>query len=199
MRVEFLDAEALAQFEQHVTDCECPGPGGGKHASRGARRFFDYLRSLGAVGVDADHETQRRWPPVVESFRRWLKQHCGAADATLRLYSHGVAQQENTGEDPKQYDAQALRAFVLERARHSGMGATKALIKALRAFLRYLATEGKCSAALKQAIPSVAGWPLATLLAICRAWNSNARWTVVIPTACRSSDRAVLYCWHGWD
>ena len=163
-RVELLDEETLAEFGQHVTQCQCPGPGGGKHASRGARRFFDYLRSLGAVGVDADNETQGRWPAVVESFRRWLKQHCGAAESTLRLYSYGVAQLVRTlGEDPKQYDAQALRAFVLERARHSGMGATKALIQALRSFLRYLATEGKCSAALRQAIPSVARWRLATL------------------------------------
>jgi len=163
-RVEFLDEKTLAEFGQHVTHCQCPGPGGGKHAPRGARLFFEYLRSLRVLGVDADNETRGRWPPVVESFRRWLKQHCGAAESTLRLYSHGVDQLVRTlGEDPNHYDAQALRAFVLERARGSGMGATQALIKALRSFLRYLAAEGKCSAALQQAIPSVAGWRLATL------------------------------------
>jgi hypothetical protein len=36
-RVEFLDEETLAEFGQHVTHCQCPGPGGGEHASRGAR------------------------------------------------------------------------------------------------------------------------------------------------------------------
>ena len=43
------------------------------------------------------------------------------------------------------------------------MGATQALITALRSFLRYLATERKCSAVLVQAIPSVAGWRLSSL------------------------------------
>ena len=44
-----------------------------------------------------------------------------------------------------------------------GPGATRALITSLRSFLRFLATEGKCSATLEKAIPSVAGWRLATL------------------------------------
>ena len=161
--VELLDEKTLAKFGHHLGHCQCRRPGGGKHASRGARLFFEYLRSLGAVRGDVDTPGGNR-PAVIESFRQWLKQHCGAAESTLRLYSYGVAQLVRTlGEDPNQYDVQTLRAFVLERARHSGMGATKALIKALRSFLRYLATEGKCSAALEQAIPSVAGWRLATL------------------------------------
>jgi site-specific recombinase XerD len=67
------------------------------------------------------------------------------------------------GDDPSQYDAKTLRAFVLERARHSGRSATQVLITALRSFLRYLATERKCSATLAKAIPNVAGWRLSSL------------------------------------
>jgi site-specific recombinase XerD len=96
---------------------------------------------------------------LVQSFRHWLKQHRGAAESTLHYYCRGaVALVEAVGDDPSQYDAQTLRAFILERARHSGKGATQVLITAVRSFLRYLAAERKCSAALMKAIPSVAVW-----------------------------------------
>ena len=126
--------------------------------------FYDYLRSLGVLRVASDKPAKEAQPPVVESFRHWLEQHLGAAESTRTLYSRGAAQLVSTlGEDPSQYDAQNLRDFILQRAGHLGRGATQALIKSLRSFLRYLATEGRCSAALEQAIPSVAGWRLATL------------------------------------
>lgn len=164
--LESLDQEILEQFLQHLPRCHCRKPRGGlgKSVVKGVGVFFEYLQGVSAVRVVHDNVNQTSRPPLVESFRRWLKQHRGAAESTLRLYSYGATQLVRTlGEDPEQYDAQNLREFVLERSRCSGIGATKALIQALRSFLRYLATEGKCSAALEHAIPSVAGWRLATL------------------------------------
>ena len=51
----------------------------------------------------------------------------------------------------------------VERARRLGPGATGALIRASRAFLRYLAIEEKCRAGLDRAIPTVSGWRLSSL------------------------------------
>jgi site-specific recombinase XerD len=161
--VEILEEKALNEFLQHLPHCQCPQSAGGvgRDVSRGTRQFFKYLGKLGVVN---DNEIKAPQPPLVESFRHWLKQHCGYADSTVALYSYGVARLVNTlGDDPGQYDAQTLRDFVLQQARRSGRGATKALIKALRTFLRYLAIEGKCSAGLDQAIPTVAGWRLTSL------------------------------------
>ena len=161
--LECLDANVLERFGQHVLDCGCPQPNGGvgKDARNGPAAFYEYLRGLGVVKAIEDESTQ---PYLVQSFQHWLRQHCGVAESTLRLYSRGATQLVAAlGDEPSQYDAQSLRTFVLERARQSGKGATQALIKAARSFLRYVATEGKCSAALEKAIPSVVGWRLSTL------------------------------------
>lgn len=157
--------KALDEFRQHLPRCRCPQSGGGvgRFAVDGARLFLEYLRDFGAIKV-ADKEGKECLPPLVESFRQWLEQQCGYAESTLVLYSRGAAQLVSSlGDDPSQYDARNLRAFTVERARRLGQGATKALIKALRAYLRYLAIERKCRAGLDRAIPSVAGWSLSSL------------------------------------
>ena len=161
--IECLDSKVLERFGQHVLDCSCPRPNGGvgKDTRNGPAAFYEYLRGLGAVRASEDEATL---PCLVQSFQHWLRQHCGAADSTLRMYSRGATQLVAAlGDEPGQYDAQSLRAFILERASQSGKGATQALIQAARSFLRYLATEGKCSAALEKAIPSVVGWRLSSL------------------------------------
>ena len=66
------------------------------------------------------------------------------------------------GEDPAEYDAANLRAFILEQAKHSGPGAMKTLISAVQAFLRYLSAIEKYRAGLDRAVPSIAGWQLAS-------------------------------------
>ncbi len=163
---ESLEPKDLEHFQQHLVQCDCPKPNGGigKDVLKGASVFYEYLRGLGTFSAIDESEAKATQPPLLQSFRHWLKQHCGVSESTLRLYSHGVAQLVSAlGDDPSQYNAHTLRAFVLERSRHSGRGATQALITALRSFLRYLATEQKCSAALAKAIPNVAGWRLSSL------------------------------------
>lgn len=164
--LEFLEYKILGKFRQHLVHCDCRRPNGGvgKDARNGVSVFYDYLRGVGAVRAIVEDEIKAISPPLVQSFCHWLRQHCGAAESTLKLYSRGASQMVAVlGDEPGQYDAETLRAFVLGRARESGMGATQALIKSLRSFLRYLATEGKCSAALEKAIPSPAGWRLSSL------------------------------------
>jgi len=157
-----LDGETLVEFRQHLPRCRCPQNGGVSWRSAlGARLFLEYLQDTGVVHRE---ESQSSQPPLVESFRHWLEQQCGYARSTLVLYSRGAAQLVSClGDDPSRYDARSLRAFTLEHARRSGQGATGALIRAVRSFLRYLAIEGKCRAGLDRAIPGVAGWRLSSL------------------------------------
>ena len=163
--LESLDCKLVEQFRQHLHHCDCRKPNGGKGkpARNGADAFYRYLRCAGAVSA-VDDEKTGTLPLLVQCFRHWLKQHCGAAESTLKYYCRGACLLVGAlGDDPSQYDAGTLRAFVLERARHSGKGATQVLITAVRSFLRYLAVERKCSAALATAIPSVAVWRLSSL------------------------------------
>ena len=159
-----LGEKTLGEFRRHLPRCRCPQSGGGvgRGALYGARLFLEYLRDAGVVNVA--HDKEDKAPPLVESFRHWLEQQCGYAKSTLVLYCGGAAQLVSSlGDDPSRYDARGLRAFTVERARCLGQGATGALIKASRAFLRYLVVEGKCRAGLDRAIPSVCGWRLSSL------------------------------------
>jgi site-specific recombinase XerD len=163
-RVTALDEKTLGEFAKHLRRCRCRQGGGGvgRSALDGARLFLEYLRDIGVVSAAPDKGEEE--PSLVKSFRHWLGQQCGYADSTLVLYSRGAAQLvRSLGEDPGQYDVRGLRAFTVERARGLGRGATKALISAMRAFLRYLAIQGECRAGLDRAIPSVSGWRLGSL------------------------------------
>jgi site-specific recombinase XerD len=165
LTLQSLDHKTVEQFRQHLHHCNCRKPNGGKGrlARNGADAFYKYLRGVGVVR-SVDDETTAALPLLVQSFRHWLKRHCGVSESTLECYCRGATQLvETLGDEPGQYKAGTLRAFVLERSRHSGRGTTQALIKALRSFLRYLVAERKCSAALAKAIPSVAVWRLSSL------------------------------------
>jgi site-specific recombinase XerD len=67
------------------------------------------------------------------------------------------------GEDVGQWNAHAVRNFLLERASQSGTSTTQALITSLRAFIRFLNFRGECRDDLAIAIPAVAHWRLARL------------------------------------
>ena len=65
--------------------------------------------------------------------------------------------------DVSQWNAQAVRDFLLQRASQCGTRKTQALITSLRAFLRFLNFCGEFRDDLALAIPDVAHWRLARL------------------------------------
>jgi site-specific recombinase XerD len=157
-----LQPDTIAVFRRHLKHCHCPKPRGRKTEDtvRGAKCFLRYLWSAGAVAQPA----KQPWPALVQGFSDWLRIHRGASQTTISRYSAAAIELLNElGGDPGQYDAERLRAFLLERARRRGVGGTKAILSALRMFLRYLASQGKCRAGLDAAIPAIAGWRLASL------------------------------------
>lgn len=64
------------------------------------------------------------------------------------------------GDEPTEYTARSLRAFVERRCRHYRRGSTRMLLAAVRMFLRYLAVNGGCRPGLECALPSTANWSL---------------------------------------
>lgn len=102
--------------------------------------------------------------PVVASFCEWMRQQRGASDATLSIYRFELrAFIKELGEDPSMYDARNLRSFVLRKSRHSGGASTRKSICAIRMFLRFLISQGKCPASLYASVPSLAHWRLSAL------------------------------------
>ena len=69
----------------------------------------------------------------------------------------------NSAKIRSMYDARNLRQFVLRKSRHSGGASTRKSICAIRMFLRFLISQGKCPASLYASVPSLAHWRLSAL------------------------------------
>ena len=67
------------------------------------------------------------------------------------------------GDDPERWEPAAIRSFFLDCASRCGEGTVEKLTTSLRAFLRYLAVEGRCRAGLADVVPAYARWRLADL------------------------------------
>lgn len=159
-----LTEDLLVDFGRHLERCRCPGYG---HTDRfllkGALLFLQYLRSTGALTVSAAEPTNQA-PVLLVAFQHWMKQQRGSCDSTL--YNYGLCIQAlltSLGEDPGKFNAQSLRQFILEVSQQSGWAKAKTYTTALRMFLRFLISEGKCADNLDAAIPTLAHWRLSSL------------------------------------
>jgi integrase/recombinase XerD len=157
-----LDGVALEGFQRHLSSCRCDRPNGGKgkQAGRGSRLFVRYLGGCGVV----QEEQAPPLPPLVRGFRDWMVLNRGVTEGTTREYGERIVPFLKTlGDDPRCYEAQALRDFVQGYAHKHSIKTTKYMITVIRMFLRFLATEGKCAAGLEYAIPAFPNWRLSTL------------------------------------
>ena len=159
-----LDEVVLERFQRHLSSCQCVRPNGGrgKGARSGSRLFLRFLGGCGVVAVQEDDAS--RLPALVHAFRDWMVQNRGVTEVTLRDYGERIVPFINTlGEDPRCYQAQALRDFVQGYAQEHRIKTTKYMVSVIRMFLRFLASEGQCAAGLEHAIPTLANWRLSTL------------------------------------
>jgi integrase/recombinase XerD len=159
-----LDERALERFDRHLPRCRCQGFG---HHNRslfcGARLFLQHLREAGVVIFD---EAANRLPdpPLMVAFCRWMRESRSSYEATLKNYGRHIRKLlQRLGEEPERFDASGLRRFVMEGKQTCGWAAAKTRTTALRMFLRFLITEGKCAATLEAAIPVLAHWRLSSL------------------------------------
>ena len=129
----------------------------------GARLFRRHLVEIG-VCQPAAAPLQRAEPRLVTHFKEWLRKHRGASDATIRLYARDAERLVAAlGDDPGRWEPAAIRSFFLDCAGRCGEGTVEKLTTSLRAFLRYLAVEGRCRAGLADVVPAYAHWRLADL------------------------------------
>jgi integrase len=192
-----IDSTAPATFFRHLPTCRCPLSNGGSknhHPYFGAKRYRDYLLQIGVCQSSLVPDAQNPEPPVVISFRQWLKKHRGAAEPTINQYCRGAADvMIALGADPSCWNAKGVRAYFLKRAGQCGVGTVEKLITSLRIFLRYLSVHGQCQAGLDKAVPAFASWRLAELPRYLTAGQVDS-----LITACdgsapeRRRDRAII-------
>lgn len=133
------------------------------HLKNVARLFLTYLRDVGVVTASVSGQTTQE-PVLLTRFHQWMRQQRGTCDATLYHYNLSIRDLlKRVGDDPRGFDAQKLRQFILERSQRCGWSAAKTCTQAVRMFLRFLIAEGKCPAGLDASIPTLAHWRLSSL------------------------------------
>jgi len=156
----------LAAFTKHLRSCRCPRAKGGRgnhHTVYGARLFRRYLVEIGVCQPAAVAATPAE-PQLVARFKAWLRKHRGASDATIKLYARDAACLVTALRDnPAGWEPAAIRSYVMDRASKCGSGTVEKITTSLRAFLRYLAVEGRCQAGLDTVVPAYANWRLADM------------------------------------
>jgi site-specific recombinase XerD len=165
--LEDVDGCLLEAFGRHFSRCRCSRYNRrktGYHARFGVKLFYRYLIQQGFCQSLPTDDLTNDLPVLVIAFRDWLHMHRGATKPTLRLYTRGATELLHAlGEDVSRWDAQVVRAFLLDRASQCGTETTQKLITAVRAFLRYLIFRGEARDDLDLAVPAIAHWRLATL------------------------------------
>lgn len=186
--------EQLEAFTCHLPKCTCRHGFRGRdpyHAA-GARRFVEYLRTIGILHpICAEPEPM---PALVVGFCDWMRNHRGVAESTLANYVPVVVEFVGAlGEDTRTYDAGSVRAFIFARAGRLGSSGAKSVVNAVRMFLRFLAAFGHCPAELIAAVPRLAHWQLSALPRYISADAIEQVIAVCDPTtAAGARDRAII-------
>lgn len=158
----------FAAFAEHLRTCRYPRSTGGRrnhHTVFGAKHFRDFLVAIGVCRPIPDPSfAEPAEPEVIAGFRTWLRKHHGAADPTIKLYTRDAGcLMKVLHDDPGCWNATNIRSAFMERASRISTASVEKLITSLRAFLRYLAAQGRCRADLDKAVPGYASWRLAEL------------------------------------
>jgi site-specific recombinase XerD len=166
LSIQALDAEALETFRHHLHNQRRLRYPSGHYTHRflAARHFVMFLAATGRVTAPASMRRTAAEPQLLGEFRHWMHTHRGTTMATLNNYRLTLLDLlETLGDQPVQYDARALRAFILDRACRHGIGQAKTVVTSVRMFLRFLIAVGRCTPGLDHAIPTIARWRLASL------------------------------------
>lgn len=151
----FEACKAALEHEERVPYRRGPN----RHSVAAAAAYLRFLRERGKLPLPVAAPTASDQWPVLGVFRSWMRGHRGLTETTLDVYEGIlVGLLETLGDEVRAYRAEALRTFVLERARPHGIERAKSIAVAVRCFLRFLSATGRCASGLDHAIPGYASW-----------------------------------------
>lgn len=159
-----FNQKLVERFACHLNECKCQNYYHTKQFDLlcGVKLFLKYTGNVTEVTI-ANQPTNEE-PILLTEFYHWMRKNRGTGEATLLSYGRPIKELlKRFCNNPGTFDAKGLRLFVLEKSQHSSLSAAKNCTAGLRMFLRFLIAEGKCSADLLGAIPTVAHWRLSSL------------------------------------
>jgi site-specific recombinase XerD len=158
-----LDDDALRRYRDRLEAIGRLHHRCGSHTEEAmaAQHLLAFWREKGVAGAASRPPAG---PPALAEFGRWMTVHRGVRPTTLKGYGYVIRDLLTTlGENRESYAAGPLRAFVLARATQHGMAKAKAIVTAVRMFLRFCSATGRCRPGLDAAIPVLAHWRLASV------------------------------------
>ena len=158
--IKSVDREVMNDFLDH--ECACPRyfikPRMVEERTIYAlliRTFVTFLGDQGVTPVVCLDPLPCTSDSNLGDFRRWLAQYRGVTESTSHTYCGLIAPiLEKLGNDPIQYNARRLREVLLDHFRSRSVSHTKNVVRALRMYLRFLATREECDPCLFAAIPT---------------------------------------------
>jgi integrase/recombinase XerD len=161
LSVKDINEDLVSEFGTHR--CRCPGSRQWQRVSRKyarrVRRFVRYLERQGII-VKRESPAARSMP----DFRDWLIQHRGASLRTVERYEGSLFKVLPASPRARtHFTAAKVRALVLTEARIRSRPQIRDIVIALRAYLKFLASQGHCRPGLDHAIPQIPQWRLAAL------------------------------------
>jgi len=163
--IDDIDAEVVDAFAEH----RCTYPVGRRHKilSPGyvvrVWRFIRYLNEQGVVTVVRE-KVKDITPAMVVEFSDWMLCHRGITTHTVERYARLIAAMlPMLGNNPATYNAVGIRQVIESKAAQYSCATAKTFTTALRAYLRFLASQGLCRAGLEAAVPTFPQWRLSAL------------------------------------
>lgn len=149
---------ARAELRRRRRDSE---RGGNKRLHSRIDAFLRYLRAAGVVTTSA---AEARRPQLVIEHGAWMRNQLGLSPTTI-AHSLPVVQKllDTVDNDDAEFDAVGVRGFVLEYIQQHAPASAGCVTTIVRRFLRWLVVQGRCSADLVEAVPTVPTWRLAKL------------------------------------
>ena len=106
---------------------------------------------------------------LIYEYDWYLKQTAGVSENTRRLYlyyvNHFLSEglNNNNADKLSRLKPKDLIHYVIEQKKHHSIPILKALVTALRSFLKFLQMRGLCCPKLADAVPSIATWKLSRI------------------------------------
>jgi len=159
-----INDNVITDFAKHR--CYCRGGSKAYKVSRKyvnrVRYFISYLCQQSIIISETDLN-KPLFPFYLVKFKAFLE-YRGLAARTITLYIYFVSTLlPLIGDDPKKYNTALIRRVICNEAKQRSLCAVKKLTTALKAYLRFLITEGLCDSDLDTAVPTVAEWKFSSL------------------------------------
>lgn len=157
--IKSVDRKALNDFLDH--ECACPRyfikPRKAEERTIYAlliRKFVTFLGDQGVTPIVC-LDPPRTSDSNLGDFRRWLAQYRGVTESTIHTYCQLIAPiLKKLGDDPIQYTATRVRDVLLDHFRSRSVPHARNVVRALRIYLRFLATREECDPCLVAAVPT---------------------------------------------